>query len=279
MSAVEHVTLSLSLTRFTSAFDLVRPTFVEADTIAVENARNLGLEAQADETVQPVIYAVGEHDLDAPGGQRVAVLTGANSVGKTTLLETHCQVAILGQMGLPVPAERAAVGLVDSVVFHRRHASFKAGVLESTLRAIVPPVAGEGHTLMLVDEFEAITEPGSAADLLHGLVTLTVDRQAIGVYVTHLADELRPLPDSTRVDGIFARELDDDLTIDVDYQPAFGEIGRSTPKFIVERLVQDAATREEWVGFDHLAAAIDEEDRQGTLGDEAWAADENTSTW
>jgi len=47
---------------------------------------------------------------------------------------------------------------------------------------------------MLVDEFEAITEPGSAADLLHGLVTLSVDREALGVFVTHLADDLEPLP-------------------------------------------------------------------------------------
>ncbi len=81
-------------------------------------------------------------------------------------------------MGLPVPAESAEVGIVDTVVFHRRHASFNAGVLESTLRSVVPPLTESDRTLMLVDEFEAITEPGSAADLIHGLVTLTVDSDA-----------------------------------------------------------------------------------------------------
>jgi DNA mismatch repair protein MutS2 len=42
-------------------------------------------------------------------------------------------------------------------------------VLESTLQTIVPPLTESNRTLMLVDEFEAITEPGSAADLLYGL--------------------------------------------------------------------------------------------------------------
>jgi len=128
----------------------------------------------------------------------------ANSGGKTTLLETLCQVQLLAQMGLPVPADQAEVSVADTIVFHRRHASFNAGVLESTLRSVVPPVTSGGRTLMLVDEFEAITEPGSAANLLHGLVTLTVERDALGVFVTHLADDLEPLPESARTDGIFA---------------------------------------------------------------------------
>ena len=71
---------------------------------------------------------------------------------------------------------------------------------------------------MLVDEFEAITEPGSAADLLYGLVRLAVDAGAVGIYVTHLTDDLKPLPDRARTDGIFARGLHDDLTLDMDYQ-------------------------------------------------------------
>jgi dsDNA-specific endonuclease/ATPase MutS2 len=201
----------------------------------------------------------------------VSVLTGANSGGKTTLLETLCQVQLLAQMGLPVPAAQAEVGIVDVVVFHRRHASFNAGVLESTLRTIVPPLTDDGRTLMLVDEFEAITEPGSAADLLHGLVTLAVDQGALGVFVTHLADDLEPLPDTARVDGIFAEGLDPDLQLEVDYQPRFGTVGRSTPEFIVSRLVADATDRRERAGFETLATAVGEEAVQRTLADARWS--------
>ncbi len=265
VSAVDDIAVALSLGRFADAHDLTRPTLVE-DGLAVDRARNLALSDP-----QPVTYGVGSHSLSAPSSDRVAVLTGANSGGKTTLLETLCQVALLASMGLPVPAERADVGRFDAVVFHRRHASFNAGVLESTLKTIVPPLSREGRTLMLVDEFEAITEPGRAADLLNGLVSLTVDRDALGVYVTHLADDLSPLPGEARIDGIFAEGLTPDLELEVDYQPRFGEIGTSTPEFIVSRLVANARDRTERQGFEALAAAVGEEAVQQTLSDARWS--------
>jgi hypothetical protein len=286
--AVSDLAFHLSLARFADDFDLSRPEFVE-EGFAVRNARNVALEAGG-EDVQPVNYAVGDHAISGgdpaapagsapstgspthagttpPAGDRVAVLTGANSGGKTTLLETLCQVALLAQMGLPVPAERAQVSISEDIVFHRRHASFNAGVLESTLRSIVPPLTEGANTLMLVDEFEAITEPGSAADLLHGLVRLTVDRGALGVFVTHLADDLKPLPEKARKDGIFAEGLDEDLELEVDYQPRFETVGKSTPEFIVSRLLAGSEDRAERAGFEILARAVGEEAVQRTLDD------------
>ncbi|GAD51903.1 DNA mismatch repair protein [Halarchaeum acidiphilum MH1-52-1] len=238
--AVPDAAFACSLARFAIASDLTRPEYTDDAALAVVGARNLGLLADG-VAVQSVTYALGDHEFAGPpAGDRVSVLTGANSGGKTTLLETLAEVATLASLGLPVPAERALVGDFDRLVFHRRHASFNAGVLETTLRSVVPPLASDGRTLMLVDEFEAITEPGSAADLLHGLVSLTADSDALGVYVTHLADDLDPLPGVARVDGIFAEGLSDELALEVDYQPRFGVVGRSTPEFIVERLVANA---------------------------------------
>jgi dsDNA-specific endonuclease/ATPase MutS2 len=148
-------------------------------------------------------------------------------------------------------------------------------VLESTLKSVVPPLVADGRTLMLVDEFEAITEPGRAADLLNGLVTLTVDRGALGVYVTHLADDLSPLPDVARIDGIFAEGLTNDLELRVDYQPRFETVGKSTPEFIVSRLVANAGDRGVRAGFEHLAGAVGEEAVQRTLSDAEWAANDD----
>ncbi|WP_017343463.1 DNA mismatch repair protein [Halorubrum sp. T3] len=279
-TAVSDAAFLLSLGRFAAENEHVRPTLVD-DGIAVRGARNPFLGGE----VQPVSYGVGSHSLaDDPGvasadapptGDRVSVLTGANSGGKTTLLETLCAVALLASMGLPVPADAAEVGTFDRIVFHRRHASFNAGVLESTLKSVVPPLTADGRTLMLVDEFEAITEPGRAADLLNGLVTLTVDRGALGVYVTHLAEDLSPLPDAARIDGIFAEGLTNDLELRVDYQPRFGTIGKSTPEFIVSRLVANAGDRGVRAGFEHLAGAVGEEAVQRTLSDAEWAANDD----
>ena len=283
VATLRDVTLSLSLARFAAAYGLVRPTFVDRECLAIAGARNLALAASGDDSndLQPVTYAIGDHALasrktdlavDVPSGDRVTVLTGANSGGKTTLLETLCQVVLLAHMGLPVPADEVQLGRFDAVVFHRRHASFNAGVLESTLRTVVPPLTESGRTLMLVDEFEAITEPGSAASLLHGLVGLSVETGALGVFVTHLAGDLEPLPDRARTDGIFARGLDDDLSLDVDYQPRFDSVGRSTPEFIVSRLVANATSRSERAGFDALASVVGQEAVQRTLSDVEWSA-------
>ncbi|WP_280536066.1 DNA mismatch repair protein [Halopenitus sp. POP-27] len=291
VEVVSEVAFLLSLGRFAAEEDLRRPELVD-DGIAVFRARNLFIEG----SVEPVTYAVGDHSIESesagttesagstdsaprptspstvpPTGDRVTVLTGANSGGKTTLLETLCAVALLAAMGLPVPAEHAEVGRFDRIVFHRRHASFNAGVLESTLKSVVPPLVESGRTLMLVDEFEAITEPGRAADLLNGLVDLTVDRGALGVYVTHLADDLSPLPERARIDGIFAEGLTQDLALQVDYQPRFGTVGKSTPEFIVSRLVANADDRAVRGGFERLAESIGEEAVQRTLSDVRWS--------
>ena len=269
VEAIDDLALAVSLARFAIDCELTRPTIHDdGDTIAFAGGRNLALPA-AGESVQPVTYAIGAHDLaDAPAGEDVAVLTGANSGGKTTLLETACQVAVLATMGLPVPADRATVGRFDAIVFHRRHASFNAGVLESTLQTIVPPLTADGQTLMLVDEFEAITEPGSAADMLHGLVNMVVAEASIGVFVTHLAGDLEPLPEQARLDGIFAEGLNADLDLVVDYQPRFHTIGRSTPEFIVSRLVANATDPHERVGYEVLAERLGAEVAQRKLGDD-----------
>jgi len=277
VEAVDRIAVSLSLARFAAALDLRAPTLSTDEVLAVRAARNLDLQAAGD-PVQPVTYALGTHSLAGggatprpPSGDRVTVLTGANSGGKTTLLETLCATAVLAHMGLPVPADEAEVGVVDRVVFHRRHASFNAGVLESTLQSVVPPVTRPGRTLLLVDEFEAITEPGSAADLLAGLVDLTVERGALGAFVTHLADDLDPLPAPARIDGIFAEGLTGQYDLDVDYQPRFGTVGRSTPEFIVSRLVATADDPVARQGFEALAEALGQERVQRTLADAAFS--------
>ncbi len=271
VATVDHVAMHVSLARFAIDLELTRPTICDdGHTLAFEAGRNLGVATTPEQTVQPVDYAIGDHEIAGlPSGEQVAVVTGANSGGKTTLLETACQIAILGAMGLPVPAARAEVSRFDTIVFHRRHASFNAGVLEATLKSVVPPLTGPGRTLMLVDEFEAITEPGSAAAMLHGLVNLVVEQDSIGVFVTHLAGDLEPLPEAARIDGIFAEGVDADLELVVDYQPRFHTLGRSTPEFIVSRLVADASEPSERVAFAALADSLGAEVVQRTL-EEDW---------
>ena len=62
-------------------------------------------------TLKPVDFM-----LDNDNG--VVVLTGSNRGGKTTFTQMMGQVQFLAQMGLPVPAKKATVSLVDRIVTH-----------------------------------------------------------------------------------------------------------------------------------------------------------------
>ncbi len=57
----------------------------------------------------------------------------------------------------------------------------------------------------------------------------------------------------------------------VDYQPRFDTVGRSTPEFIVSRLVANADDRSERAGFETLGEAVGNDVVQRTLADARWS--------
>ncbi|MDP6612855.1 MAG: hypothetical protein QF673_02420, partial [Candidatus Hydrothermarchaeota archaeon] len=189
---------------------------------------------------QPVDYVLGESSLDFKGakGERVTVLTGANSGGKTTLLETIAQVQIMAQSGLHVLAEKAVVSLLDEVYYYgRRRSDTSAGTFEALLRSLAGIHGRMGRRLVLADEIEAITEPGAAAKILAALLEVFgKEKSCIAGVATHLGEDLRGLSTAIRVDGIEASGLDEDLNLIVDRNPVMNKIARSTPELIVERL-------------------------------------------
>ena len=208
-------------------------TFPEpGDGIAFINGRNLFIEDP-----QPVSYCVGSNTL-FPHHESTVILTGANSGGKTSLLDLICQIAILFHMGLPVNAERAECTVYDEIFyFRRKRTGYGSGAFERALRSLVKAVSGDGRKLILIDEFEAITEPGAGARILAGVLRIANEKGHHTVLVSHLGEEFSGL-DFIRIDGIEARGLDENFNLIVDRQPVFGKMGRSTPELIVERLME-----------------------------------------
>ena len=92
----------------------------------------------------------------------------------------------------------------------------------------------------MFDEVEAITEPGSAANVIAGLIEiLQSDPKSCTVLCSHLAREIREVTEvPVRIDGIEAKGLDENLDLVVDRTPKFGCLARSTPELIVERLAK-----------------------------------------
>jgi hypothetical protein len=205
--------------------------------IYIEQGRHLLLGCPAD----PVTYGLGLA-ADDSDKQSLALLTGANSGGKTTLLELLAHVSILTHMGLPVPARSARVGLVESLhILAKAGGTQSAGALEQTLVELADVVSNPSAKLILADELEAITEPGAGARIIAGMLLAAESQpQTTMMLVTHLAPSIIKASgrDDLRVDGIEASGLDEDMELVVDRTPKRNHLARSTPELIVKRLVQ-----------------------------------------
>jgi hypothetical protein len=217
------------------------------DELGFDGALHLDLEGEG----EPVDYRV-------PDG--VALLTGANSGGKTTLLETIGQIAWLAHLGLPVPAQDAEVPLLDGLAYYERPRQLGAGAFEGFLQRIEEVLLDGDDVLVLADELEAMTELEAAAAILAEVVERLDEREAPAVLVTHLAPYILEHVDA-RTDGIEARGLDDDNELLVDRTPQIGTLARSTPELILQRLRNSAGDEREAL-YGAMLDRLDAEDHQ-----------------
>ncbi|KAF5411481.1 MAG: DNA-binding protein MutS2 [Candidatus Methanocomedens sp.] len=226
---------------FARECNLTTPELTDEPGIHIRAGTNLFLGGD----IQPVDYALGEVSGSSADGytpERVAVLSGVNSGGKTTTLDMVAQVLILSHMGFPVPGKEISVGPVDELYyFGKSRGTMDAGAFESTIREF-SVVSGTGRMAVLVDELESITEPGASARIIGGILeSLAENPHAVGIFVSHLAESIMEHTSApVRVDGIEARGLDDDLNLIVDRNPRYNYAAKSTPELIVERLVRRA---------------------------------------
>ncbi|MEC8540818.1 MAG: hypothetical protein VXY53_03165 [Candidatus Thermoplasmatota archaeon] len=226
----------LTIARWAKNYSCVMPKMVNHG-IWVKNGRHILLGIEPD----PVTYGLGKA-ASSNDQQSLALLTGANSGGKTTLLELLAHTCILAHMGLPVPASDARVGKVDALhILAKAGGTQSAGALEQTLLELASVVSDPTPKLILADELEAITEPGAGARIIAGmLLAARAQKDTSMMLVTHLAPAIIEASgvDDFRVDGIEARGLDSELELIVDRTPIRNHLARSTPELIVKRLVE-----------------------------------------
>ena len=194
--------------------------------------------------VQPISYSLGRtRSMNLAKPRNVVMLTGANSGGKTTLLTTLAIIHILTLLGLPVPCEKAEVAPMP-IYLYRRRVTRRRGSLEQALSTLIPVFADRHRKLVLMDEFEALTEPGASGRIVAAIMNTVAAGSSLLLIVTHLARETLPhvrLP--IRVDGIEATGLDKQGELMVERQPRFNHIGSSTPKLIIMKLSKGARSR------------------------------------
>jgi dsDNA-specific endonuclease/ATPase MutS2 len=223
--AALELDVELAVSRFARDFECV-PAERGGTGFDIEAGRSPLLDVPF-EDVEPVDYGV----------EGVALLSGVNSGGKTSTLDLVATVVVLAHMGLPVPAESARVPEIESLHYHAKtQGTLDAGAFESTLRQFRGLTEGADRKLVLVDELESITEPGASAKIIAGILEALDETGASGVFVSHLAGEIRDACGfSVTVDGIRAEGLEDGELV-VERSPVKDHLARSTPELIVEKL-------------------------------------------
>lgn len=256
----------LMIGKFARKFNLVLPQLIEGQVtgLLVEEGRNLFLAKQENEgvlEVSPVSYAVGEVGKidNIVRGERIILLSGANSGGKTTLLVSLAIMVILSQMGFPIPCKSAIIGGFKELHYYRKSAGqMDAGAFETTLRSLSKMIMSPNARIVLADEMESISEPGASARVIAAFLDLLArSPHSVGIFVTHLAQEIAKYSRETiRIDGIEAHGLSEDLELIVNRTPKYYKYAKSTPELIVRRL-QRISTGEEKEIYSYILKAFE----------------------
>jgi hypothetical protein len=181
-----------------------------------------------------------------------SILTGANSGGKTTLLEHIVQVIVQSNLGLPAKGRVKTPLFSEVYYFAKNKGSASKGAFETLLTQLATIKPGK-QTLILADEVEAVTEPGVAGKIMQATIEYFVPRGCYMVIATHLGQELqKQQPANTRIDGIEAIGLNEKFELIVNHNPVLGKLAKSTPELIVERMSK--TNKNEY--FDHLYKQI-----------------------
>ena len=221
------------ISKFTNNFN----EFPEiSEELFFDNAKNVFLEGE----VQPISFHLNDK-------HKCSILTGANSGGKTTLIEHVLQLITLFQLGFPVDGKVNMPFFTDIYYFAKNKGASNKGAFENLLTQMASIKPGQ-KTLILADEIESVTEPGVAGKIIAATSEYFIKQSCFLIVATHLGQEIQKfLPDYCRIDGIEAKGLDEKFELIVDHNPVLGKLANSTPELIVEKLA--SSKKQEYFKF------------------------------
>jgi DNA mismatch repair protein MutS2 len=212
--------------RFARDFDAVAPQFSESGELRLQGARHPVLEdklRRENRLIVPMSLSLGGSSPDRKSGaygsssndseiERVLVISGPNTGGKTVALKTTGLAALSAQSGVPVAAQSAVLPLFDHVLvdigdeqsISADLSTFSAHVLnlKAMLRAATP------QSLVLADEMGTGTAPEEGAALAIALLDEFRAKNCIVLATTH-HDRLKTYASTTPGVVNAAVEFDD----------------------------------------------------------------------
>ena len=183
------IDVTLAVAALAASYDGVGIEFGEDEPVELRNARHplLFLQHKANPKASPVPVPV---DLLLKRDQRALIVSGGNAGGKTVSLKTLGLMALMGMCGIPVPAsEGGSLPLwLEMRVFIGDEQSLEDHV--STFTAQIRNLSRiwdrvDGHTLVILDEFGAGTDPAQGAALAQAVVDGLLDAGSYVVAATH----------------------------------------------------------------------------------------------
>ncbi|MFA6022943.1 MAG: hypothetical protein WC781_02540 [Candidatus Pacearchaeota archaeon] len=208
-----------------------------SNNLSIEKSENIFLEF-----AQPISFTLDNKN-------KCSILTGANSGGKTTLLEHIIQLIVLIQIGLPIKGNVQMPLFSQVYYFAKTKGSANKGAFE-TLLTQMSKIKPSINTLILADEIEAVTEPGVAGKIVSATADFFIKKGCFLIIATHLGQDIQKvLPENARVDGIEAKGLDENFELIVDHNPVLGRLAHSTPELIVEKMASSEKTKTDYFIF------------------------------
>jgi DNA mismatch repair protein MutS2 len=223
-----------SRARFAQEFDAAIPEFSDASELRLDAARHPALEnklRKEGRAVVPMTLALG-------GEERVLVISGPNTGGKTVVLKTTGIAALSAQSGIPVAAQRAVLPFFDRVLVDIGDeqsiaadlSTFSAHMLN--LKAMLEAATPE--SLVLVDEMGTGTAPEEGAALAVALLDEFRAKNCIVLATTH-HDRLKTYASTTP--GVVNAAVEfDDINLRPTYRLMVGVPGGSSGIAIARRL-------------------------------------------
>jgi len=220
--------------RFARDFDACMPEFSEASELKLEGARHAVLE----DKLRKEQRAIVPMSLELGGEERVLVISGPNTGGKTVALKTTGLAALSAQAGIPVAAQRAVLPLFERVLVDIGDEQSIAADLStfSSHMLNLKSMLGEAtaNSLVLADEMGTGTAPEEGAALAEALLEEFRKKQCFVLATTH-HDRLKAYASTTP--GVVNAAVEfDDVNLRPTYRLMVGVPGGSSGIAIAKRL-------------------------------------------
>jgi DNA mismatch repair protein MutS2 len=234
VAAIAELDSVFGRARFARDFDATMPEFSEATELRLDGARHPVLEdklRKENRTIVAMTLALG-------GDERVLVISGPNTGGKTVALKTTGLAALAAQSGIPVAAQRAVLPMFDRVLadigdeqsIAADLSTFSAHMLnlKTMLERATP------KSLVLVDEIGTGTAPEEGAALAVALLDEFRAKNCLVLATTH-HDRLKTYASTTP--GVVNAAVEfDDVNLKPTYRLMVGVPGGSSGIAIAQRL-------------------------------------------